>query len=465
MDPNLTKLENEVDKFKNKLGNYLLEPDKGSKKRLLLRSDKFGSNRTGLLEFLVTNIKNASLANQNFKPPSAPKISSSIGGIFFKQSVFQEYIIEAKEFKTGSSFNTEEQEVFAAYHIASRIVDSKTKYTLEDLKKVKNNITAVSTIEKLYEKASMDWNNSSKMIAEAAVNRASGGWKGLPGGTNFVIEHPSKKSGYIDKVYKKANELLKLTDMPMPRDKWNPGDVWYIHGAASTSKIDDCNSIVELNGLIKEEFLNGNVIPISLKKLERANPNVITKNLSNKVKDVKFKEFDLGKQIFFKSINGNLRFEVEGKAGSADTRVFTGSAISSEITGIGARAGKVSANVMNQYLKKLGSKIFITDYKDVLKMLESKRTQFLDKLFGYAVKYDKRVKNDFKEFLMNIEANYGKAGGPSEQNFLNSKYQVCETVDAVYNLSKDKRDKFVEMAMAYAGSETENSSIHIVIRN
>ena len=52
-----------------------------------------------------------------------------------------------------------------------------------------------------------------------------------------------------------------------------------------------------------------------------------------------------------------------------------------------------------------------------------------------------------------------------EFNYLNSKYQAAEMMDAIDDLSNKNKDDIVTDMMSYAGSVTELSSVHIVIRN
>jgi hypothetical protein len=113
-------------------------------------------------------------------------------------------------------------------------------------------------------------NASAKVLKDNVTFNKTGSW---------VIERPDNLSAQHDPydVYQKS--ASKLTMKPN-NDKWNPGDIWFIN-ATGKSKLsaykrdfsglktstDSLNALNEFNGLLIEEFNNGNIVGMSLKKL------------------------------------------------------------------------------------------------------------------------------------------------------------------------------------------------------
>ena len=280
---------------------------------------------------------------------------------------------------------------------------------------------------------------------------------------NFTLQHPSAKKGFIEKIYKRFAKLIKETELSfLDRDKWNPGDIWYVDDSVKNTDFDQYTSVIALNRFLVQEYEKGNVIPISLKQLVTDKVDTIVKNYNTEIKKVKFEGFDLGKQSYFKSIDANLFFN----GSVAECRTFTGDKLSAEIKGIGAKGGKVGSAIINNYLKKYGSTKYITDYKIIGDMITNKRIPFLKDLYSKAIRLDNRIKGSVTDFMQSIdESKYAPAGSQPEFNYLNSKYQATEMMDAINDLSKKDKDNIVDDMISYASSQTELSSVHIVIRN
>jgi len=113
-------------------------------------------------------------------------------------------------------------------------------------------------------------NASAKVLIDNVTFKKTGSW---------IIERPDDLPAQHDPydVYQKS--AAKLTMKPN-NDKWNPGDIWFIN-ATGKSKLseykrdfsglktssDSLNALNEFNGMLIEEFNNGNIVGMSLKKL------------------------------------------------------------------------------------------------------------------------------------------------------------------------------------------------------
>ena len=99
-------------------------------------------------------------------------------------------------------------------------------------------------------------------------------------------------------------------------------------------------------------------------------------------------------------------------------------------------------------------------------MITNNRIPFLKDLYEKAISLDNRIKGSVTDFMQSIdESKYAPAGSQPEFNYLNSKYQATEMMDAINDLSKKNKDNIVDDMISYASSQTELSSVHIVIRN
>jgi len=442
------------------LGPYTVEEE--TAKRLNVKAADFVRKREDVLGLLMNAFDKANAKPKLVMKKDDKSVTSSKGGIVFPQSEYKGYVIQAKD-DTAKKISTEEQETVAAYYIALRIMNKKPNYSSAELNGVKNKVISKQTYSQIESKVSASWANSAKQIAEHIMER-DGGFIGLPTSKSFTLQHPSGGTGFIDKIYKLFTKYIKETEVSfMKRDKWNPGDIWYVHDSVNESDLDDKTSVVSLNKYLVKQYKAGNVIPISLKKIVNENIKTLVKNLDEDLPKLKFEKADMGKQSFFKSIDANIFFN----GSIAECRTFTGDSLSAEIKGVGAKAGKIGANIINIFFKKYNSKKMLTNYKELAPRITKKRTQFIKELHQLAIRTDPRIKNiKLDEFMMSLdESKYAPAGSQPEFNYLNSKYQAAELVDAINSLSKKNRDDIIDDMMSYAGSVTDLSSVHIVIRN
>jgi hypothetical protein len=459
MDAVLGKILKDIESVKNKLGPYTIEYE--TKTRLNVKASKFVRRREEVLSILSTAFTK-SKPSSSF-PKDKKGVTSSVGGIIFEQSDYKGYVVQAKDDKAaGGGLSTAEQETLGAYYIAVARKYKKPTFSPDEFKSVEDNIISKFKYKQLEKKVTNDWALSSKRLAKHILKR-SGGFLGLPSGMNFTLQHPSAKQGFIDKIYKRFAKLIKETELSfLDRDKWNPGDVWYVDDSVKNTNFDEYTSVIALNKFLVEEYEKGNVIPISLKQLVNDNVDTTVKNYNSEMKKVKFEGFDLGKQSFFKSIDGNLYFN----GSVAECRTFTGDKLSAEIKGVGAKGGKVGATIINNYFKKYNSNKNITDYKIIGDMITKKRIPFLKDLYEKAIRVDKRIKGSVTDFMESIDqSKYAPAGSQPEFNYLLSKYQATEMMDAINDLSNKNKDNIVYDMISYASSQTELSSVHIVIRN
>lgn len=162
-----------------------------------------------------------------------------------------------------------------------------------------------------------EWQKSINKAAEVLKNNykfvSSGSW---------VIELPSDLDS-TESPYDIYNKISSKLKMKLKEDKWNPGDIWFVNGRGKTvlsqykrdfsglkNHSEALTALNELNGVLIENFKEGNIVAMSLKKLGdvAGGYNVRTKIVNEKNyfdEEVKFDKFILGKnnqdiQIYMK---------------------------------------------------------------------------------------------------------------------------------------------------------------------
>ena len=235
MDAVLGKILKDIESVKNKLGPYTIEYE--TKKRLNVKASKFVRRREEVLSILTSALlKSKPLSSF---PKDKKGVTSSVGGIIFEQSDYKGYVIQAKDDKAaGGGLNTAEQETLGAYYIAVGRKYKNPTFSPEEFKSVEDNIISRFKYSQIEKKVTNDWALSSKRLAKHILKRSSG-FLGLPSGMNFTLQHPSAKQGFIDKIYKRFAKLIKETELSfLDRDKWNPGDIWYIDDSVKNTDFD-----------------------------------------------------------------------------------------------------------------------------------------------------------------------------------------------------------------------------------
>lgn len=109
---------------------------------------------------------------------------------------------------------------------------------------------------------------------------------------------------YRDSDNKKPKFLNEITDesiLPDKKDNWNPADMWLVKKGYKGTNLSElakkiksgAGTVAELNELIEEEFNNGNLIGISLKKVGSTasfKKIIVDHSITNSTKFVKYKQ-------------------------------------------------------------------------------------------------------------------------------------------------------------------------------
>lgn len=106
---------------------------------------------------------------------------------------------------------------------------------------------------------SEDWIYSSYHSSKALIENSSIN-------DDHTLHHLSE---HVNTYYSLKDAVLKKEGRSwLSHDKWNPGDIFAFHRDFELSSLQ-CSSLNELNDSLRNEFDDGNVVPISLKKVSR----------------------------------------------------------------------------------------------------------------------------------------------------------------------------------------------------
>ena len=260
------------------------------------------------------------------------------GGTIVSNQIGKSPLFGGQGSGAGATGETAKFESLQCLYIAAVLGEGTTHdfshYTIETLKKYKDKVFVSEPFDK-YVAIDGSWHISGFKIAEKLI-------KAGYVTTKHTLHRGDKK---MDSLYALKNKLRKAEGLPaINHDKWNPGDIWAMKDQATLSvKLNKIKTFGELNEFIVDNFMNKNVIGISLKKVkERETVKLTDYNVEEKALDKhKFTKVTLetaaGKGIF-SSKNGMFFFDATSKADIRAPNSF--GALNMELQGKGARGGR-----------------------------------------------------------------------------------------------------------------------------
>ena len=260
------------------------------------------------------------------------------GGTIVSNQIGKSPLFGGQGAGAGATGETAKFESLQCLYIAAVLGEGTTHdfshYTIETLKKYKDKVFVSEPFDK-YVAIDGSWHISGFKIAEKLI-------KAGYVTTKHTLHRGDKK---MDSLYALKNKLRKAEGLPaINHDKWNPGDIWAMKDQATLSvKLNKIKTFGELNEFIVDNFMNKNVIGISLKKVkERETVKLTDYNVEEKALDKhKFTKVTLetaaGKGIF-SSKNGMFFFDATSKADIRAPNSF--GALNMELQGKGARGGR-----------------------------------------------------------------------------------------------------------------------------
>jgi hypothetical protein len=201
-------------------------------------------------------------------------------------------------------------------------------------------------------------------------------FKKIIGGSSGYTYERQKQTERTQKIYKLAGELTgKLPD------NWNPGDIWLIKRNFKLDTILESRNANELNESIAKEYKKKNIIPISLKHIDKNSTGVVKVmdpgNLNSKNTEYNFNydHTDLSESLNNFILSTKSKFQVRcGFKASATTLNVS---LEGRLEGSGVQLGGIDAKgyreyVLHQYGYKLrgGEDISKIDYDTAKKELK-----------------------------------------------------------------------------------------------
>jgi len=373
------------------------------------------------------------------RPETMRKISSA-GAVFFPDGPYKDMFLGVKP-DASASLTTDEQETLAGIFIATKQAKPDTNFSYTDLESVGDtNTNSRFKISQLYEKAGKGWINSSIVIAETISPFLEGKYK---------VQQRSG-SPFVTNISNAAQKLIRESGHTMGLDKWNPADIWLVKTNLLTTNFGQFKNIMELNQFLLEKFNNKEIIGVSLKQVGKTAKVQVFND--GPQEQVEFEGFDVGKTGFVKALNGTLYWG----GGSMIIRNFgRPENVSGEINGKFAQGGKVGHGPLLNIMKQVVPGFSTTPHQQISSMYNSTPDKLYRHLYSQMKSLDTRVSPSYtvEEFKADVEAK------DNTLNYLISKYQVSDIMQAVKKMNKTQKNKMIRAFIGYASSSTEISSI------
>lgn len=300
--------------------------------------------------------------------------------------------------------------------------------------------TLKNCIEKLDEK----WYHSVIVTANLIM-------KELPKGTGKYIFYRGKE--LPTQIYSEFNRLKKGSGLT-GSDKWNPADIWMCKDSFIFKT--DFPTLQELNRYLYDNFMNGNLYGISLKKIPSGPAHSKIFN-DGKPLIADFKGIKLGKNMF-DSKDIYIQYKSEGKEGEIQLRNFSSRPVTSswqgEIKGKTAAGGKIGGGILIEAAINCGVSTTKLTKPSSFNSQISNPSESTIKKFAKMFKDLSGSSDNLKELERQTKI-YSK----EDNVWWMSKYL---SVDYVYTVINDKKmNDVTKWLFEYGSSATKNSSIFV----
>jgi hypothetical protein len=309
-------------------------------------------------------------------------------------------------------------------------------YSPETLKGLTKNVNITESIEKIIDELPDSWINSSIAIAKRLKEEF--------GNKRYSFHRGSEWFNTLEKKFKFLNKREReFSNL----NKWSPADIYMLTSIGEAETFSEANSIIELNAILLKHIRNGDIIPVSLKKVDPDNVNLKYVNLTDNKStyEISKPHFTAGKKDFFNSKDVYMYF----KEGQIQFRGFNPIDFQGEIKGKYASHGKVSFGTINRYLKILTNGVLESPSSIADRYRKSPKNLYID-FFTYYIKITEGPKIDYNDFV--------KKASTKDLGWHISKYIGCQMLYRISRSSKDTLDAFIGSLIGYAASESEMSA-------
>jgi len=295
--------------------------------------------RAGQSIFLITRKK--------VKPSKVIELAKGNKSILLKDDKNKVVLFEGTESSINGSFNHFTNNAKSKTNVLTEIKELVSMYMFENyiergkVLKEEEVRTMVKRVKNTYDQYfdSFYYESAVKQLNELKKFRLKKGYM-----------YERQKGPLTFDLYKVARKLTNKLD-----DNWNPGDVWLIKKGYKMNTLTDSKTANQLNSELTKAFNKRDIVPISLKQVERQTATSSIIDPSNLMRskldlDLKFDRVDLSE-----SFNN---FIVISKSGFAVRVGFKASATTLNVSlegrfiGAGFQTGAVDAKAYTKYVNE-----------------------------------------------------------------------------------------------------------------
>lgn len=348
---------------------------------------------------------------------------------------------KTKEFGGGGGSGagadlTQLTESAQAVYAAAKWNGAKT-YTTEELTKGYNHSDVDDDLSRILNELPKEWRDSCILGAEELHKAFKG--------KSYTFHRGSQWVEQLEKKFKSLNSKEKAFSNV---NKWSPADIYMVSPVGKTLKLEDAESIAELNSMLTEALKNKDIIGVSLKLLKKT-AKISYYNFDTKKKIIEFNRFTTGNKGFFSGKDIYMYFTTDGKI---QFRTFP-ETFQGEIKGKNANQGKLSYGPIQTILRQLKLPQLI-DIKILRNGLQKNDQKILHEFFSNYTRYSEDTpKLSYDQFIEKIK--------DQGVNWSFSKFLGCELINIISKSSQE--DEFITACISYASSSSELSAPFIKV--
>jgi hypothetical protein len=322
----------------------------------------------------------------------------------------------------------------------------------QNINRIRQFFDVSSSIDKIFDALDDGWRKSSELIGNHLYSKLRH--------NNYVFHHDSQT---VRNIYKEYSRLNRLNKQFSQSDKWNPADIWAIRRGyrPDFSKLE---SFDEFNSAIRDMIDQGNMVPISLKKVAK-NPKVLTINTTEAIQKASQTTSIAAKTEFMaaKANTGRTNWmsskncKIEIAKGKIDMSIELrqsrpGAIVNGElkVKRTVARHGKIHVNQFARIFDSLGVKLETFDVRKINEQSENLDPVLIQQVYDMANKLEPHPKVTMEEFRKFINEH-----GKTDPDWLGSKYESLVVLTAFMKLSDADKHKAVERLYSQAAASNE----------
>jgi len=262
----------------------------------------------------------------------------------------------------------------------------------------------------------------------------------------YTLERGSE---LVNAIYREYNSLKKEAGISASNDKWNPSDIWLVSN--KVNKVKTTNTLQDLNTFLRTQFMEKDLIGISLKKLGEK-PKVGVFNLSSGESNKKYKEYIVSpksKDIYIVTKdNDKIQFRTANNLSN----------YRAEIKGKTANHGNAGYGILRYYLMKYGTFMLPESNTDIANGIKRNDNHIMSR---FVELYKKFTNIDID--VHQVKEYAKEAGSAKPDDWIFSKYISLEILDSFENLSSHHKDEYLNDIYNYASSNSDFSSIFLKV--